>query len=207
MILKRAEAIELTTPYHEVWAAAHRHAWGLWRDRLLDDPEFIKPLTSAERYAVIHRHICDYVERHLEGNASFAPSLDFFAQILDNRALVRFKHVDDDFRLRNYRTDQQQHLDRQEFTERVEGQLVFDGFAPTMTVLIVGFTLTPGEEDLSQISVICRNPNLLYWYPILEAGGRFGDGGVDAQPFPGIDPTGPRVVSRRPAKSTEADAQ
>jgi hypothetical protein len=206
-ILEKPEAVELTTPYHEVWEAAHRHAWRLWHDRLLDDPTFFKPLTSADRYALIHRHICDYVGRHLEGRASFAPSLDFFAQIIDNRALVRFKHVDDDFRPRNYRTDQQQHLDRQQFTDRVAEQLILDGFAPTMTVLTVGFTLTPGEEDLSQISVICRNPKLLYSYSLLETGEGFGDGGVDVQPFPRMDPPGPRVVSRRPAQSTETDIQ
>jgi hypothetical protein len=206
-ILQQAAAIELTEPYHDVWVAAHRHAWGLWRDRLLNDPAFVKPLTSANRYAIIHSHICDYVESHLEGRASFARSLDFFAQIIDNQALVRFKHVDEDLRPRNYPTDQQQHLDRQEFTERVVGQLILDGFAPTMTVLTVGFSLTPGEEDLSQISVICRNPKLLYSYSLLETGEGFGDGEVDIQPFPSIDPPGPRVVSRRPAQSTETDLQ
>lgn len=208
-ILPMSEATELTSPCHQVWADAHRHAWALWQDRLLNDPEFVKPLTSSERYAILHRHITDYASRHLDGVVGHAPSLDFFAQVLDGRALVRFKHVDSDLKPRAYPTDQQQHLDRQEFTERIAEQLAFDGFPPAMTVLTVGFTLTLGEDNLGQIVVVCRTPELAYWYSILDAGEGYGDAsGGEIQPMPGIAPPGPRVTSRRrPAQADGTDAR
>ena len=57
-----------------------------------------------------------------------APSLDFFAQIVGGEFLVRFKHLDDNLEARNYPTDQQSHLNRQEFSDRMVEQLAFDGF-------------------------------------------------------------------------------
>lgn len=192
-ILTKAEAQAVTAPCHEVWVDAHVHAWGLWRDRLLNDPEFVKPLTAADRYTILHRHICDHVSRHLEHVP--IPQLDFFAQVLDGRVLVRFKHVDTDLRPRSYPTDTQQQLDRQEFTPHIESQLALDGFGP-MTVLTVGYTLVPGEDELSQVVVICRSPEVRFWYPLFGAVEGTGDG-IDVASMPGMEPPGPRVVSRR----------
>jgi hypothetical protein len=198
MLLSKTEAETLTSPYHEVWVEAHKHAWALWQDRLVSDPEFFKPLTSAERYAIIHRHICDYVERHVDGDARIVtpPSLDFFAQVIQDRALMRFKHLDEEFKPRSYPTDQQKELSRQEFAERIVEQLALDGVSAPLTVLTVGYTLTVGEESLGQIVVVCRTPDIRYWYSIQgTAGTQTGD--AEILPFPGMEPPLPRVISTR----------
>lgn len=198
-MVTKAEAQKLTAPCHDVWVDAHVHAWGLWKDRLLHDPEFIKPLTAPDRYTILHRHVCDHVSRHLPHVP--IPRLDFFAQVLGGRVLVRFKHVGSELKPRNYPTDTQWHLDRQEFTEHIGSQLALDGFGP-MTVLTVGYTLSTGEDELSQVVVVCRSPKVEFWYPIFGAAEATGDG-IDVTPMPGMEPPGPRIVSRRPRERPE----
>lgn len=202
----KAEAEALTSPYHDVWVEAHLHAWALWQDRLLNDPQFFKPLTSAERYAIVHRHICDYVERHVDSDTNIVtpPSLDFFAQVIQDRVLMRFKHLDEELKPRTYPTNQQQQLSRQEFDDRIVEQLAFNGCSAPLTVLTVGFTLTAGEEAIGQIVVVCRIPRLRYRYSIRGAAG-IQSADADILPFPGMESPAPRVVSTRQRDEEASD--
>jgi len=211
-LLSRDDAYDLTKPFHEVWEEAHRSTWAMWQERLEEDPMWFKPFTAGDRYLMLHRHICDFAARHLDGQVQHAPSLDFFAQIIGEKALIRFKHFDEDYRSRNYPTDQQEHLDKQEFTDRMQAQLALDGIAAPLTVLTVGYTLTPGEDALGFIGITCRTPYLRYWYPIVgNAGAASGDGidgadgGGTAPSFPGMEPPGPRIISTRPRKKTDGE--
>lgn len=207
-VLPPDQAYALTKPFHRVWADAHHSTWAMWQDRLQNDPSWFKVFTAGDRYLMIHRHVCDLVASQLEGKVQHAPSLDFFAQIVGDRALVRFKHLDEDLRPRNYPTDQQQHLDRQEFTERMETQLALDGIAAPLTVLTVGYTLTTGEEAIGQIVVTCHVPELWYWFSIDAATGQgFGGSGGDGEAprFPGIESPGPRIIPKRPRQKPEGE--
>lgn len=199
-LLTQSEAQAITDPFHEAWVSAHLDSWEMWSKRLAEDPVFFKPLREAERYSILHRHICDHAASALDGRVTNSESLKFFAQIIGNSAIVRFKHVDRDLRPTTYRTDQQDCIDHQEFSPAMVKALQFDGVAMPMTFLTVGFTLALGEEAISRVAVICRTPKLRFHYDIYNiAGEQACDGSVEVSPFPGMPSPGARVRSTRPS--------
>ena len=202
-LLTYDDAVLITEPFREAWLEAHQYAWRLWMSQVTENPEFVKPLTSSDRYVILHRHITDQAARRLDGHLVTADGCDFFAQRIGNRTLVRFKHLDSDLRPQNYPTDQQKHLDQQEYTERLVEQLSLNPVEEPPTVVTVGYTLTPGEDELSRVVIICRNPKLQWCIDLLDTAG-LGGGNVDVKPFPSMPPTPPRITSTR-RKQDEAE--
>jgi hypothetical protein len=203
-LLTTDEAQELTADCHAVWVDAHHHAFDLWKRRLAEDPEFFKPLIAGDRASILHRHIFDYAARHLDGRVISTDALGFNAQIIDGRAMVRFKYLHRDLKPRAYRTGQQEHLEDQEFTEEMLLPLTFEGVSDPPTVLTCGYTLALGEDAVSRVAVVCwYRGELRYWYDIFGETA-MGDGEV-VPLFPSSPPDQPRVVSKLTKKEAEQD--
>lgn len=189
-LLTASEAQALTEPYHQKWADAHQRSWDRYQDRAMNDPEFIKPLKSTERAAIIHRHVCDEVSR-IPG-AVCTERVGFFAQVIEPRALVRFKLLDPSFKPKNYPTSQQQELDRQEFNDGIMQQLTLDGIEDAPTLLTCGYLLSITEDEISRILVVCHTPELEFYYDVFEGGE-----GMQVTRLTPDKPQGPRVTSKR----------
>ena len=205
-LLPPEDAQALTEPSHSAMWDAHEYALSKWNEVSSAYPDFAKPQRPAERYAVMHRLVADYLASHLAENAVYTERLSFSALLLDNRALVRFKHLNSDLSHRVYPTDQQKHLGRQEFTGEMVKQLAFDGVTAPPTVLTLGYTETPAGDAISRVAVVCRTPKLYYAYDVLP--GATGAGGLPivVTPLPGNEPPGPRVISTREEKKRRDDA-
>jgi len=192
-LLSVEEAKALTSEYHEMWSAAHHHAWDLWTDRFANDPEFLKPMEPGDRATIVHRHIVDYVRRHIDGVCSWTDKLGFFLQILgeDAQAVVRFKYLNSALRPKNHPSTQQDLLADQAWAPDM---LAAAGLSYPPTKLDVGYTLTPIGEALSRLVVVCNyGKDQPYHYNIDS------EAGAVASTFPGptMAPPAPRVISKR----------
>jgi len=195
MLLTPEEAHALTLPSHEAMQDAHHDSMGLWNRLLLDFPKIATALQSAEKYAFLHRLIGQHLAANVAANARYIDALGFASLLIEDRALVRFKHLDGSFKPRAYPTNQQQHLGRQEFTEEMMEQLAIEGVLAPPTVLTLGYNESNRGDAIDRIVIVCRTPSLQYFYDVKPGAAGFGPTVV--QPFPGILPPAPRVISKR----------
>jgi hypothetical protein len=201
MLISLNEAELLVGPIRDLLVQAHLDSWDVWAKRVSDDPEFVKPLKEAERYAILHRHIIDHVSRYIGVHGRVTERLQFFGVAVGDKILLRFKHVDAELQPRRYPTEQQVNLSAQEFTNEMIEILSLDGVTAPLTVLTVGYTLTPAEDAISRVSVICHEPKLVYSFDLYNSQGGIND--VEVTPLPGVEPKKPRVVSKRAKKEGE----
>jgi hypothetical protein len=196
-LLTPDEAQALTSPLHQIWVEAHLDSFSKWKKRLTDDPEFFAPLSKRTRHNALHDLVISAIAREIHGRSTVTEILQFFAVVFSGQALVRFKHLDEELKPRNYPTEQQRNIGNQEFTEGMIEHLAFEGIEAPMTVLTVGYTLTLAEDEIASVVVVCRNPELVYSYDLYRREGDEGLGGLDVSPLPGFTPKGPRIISSR----------
>lgn len=197
MSINQSDSESLTQPFRDVVVDAHLGAWAMWAKRLDDDPEFMKPLTKAERFAFIHRHITDAIAIRVDGDARVrvTTALQFFALVIEDTLMVRFKHLDRELRPRNYQTTQQQHLAEQEFSDKMVRRLTLDGIGTELAVVTAGYTLTVAEDAVSRVSIVCHEPERAFFYDMYSASEPLASSSV--QRLAGFSPRTPRVSSKR----------
>lgn len=189
------EAMALTRPFHPLFHEAHTAAMSSFGQVAQEYPAFVKPLRPAEQYAILHRHIAEHLATHADDGAVYTEKLGFSALLLDARVLVRFKHLNPDYSIRVYPTDQQKHLARQQFTQKMMEQLALDGVGAPPAVLTLGYIESTDGYEIDQVAIVSRVPSLYYSYPVLA--GDSAAGPTVVTPFPGLEPPGPRVISKR----------
>src|SRR3954453_18699878 len=116
-LLPANEAQALTAPLHSVFLEAHTVSMSRWCHFMKTCPDFARPLDPAQKYALLHKNIASHVADNIGDTARFYDGLRFAAVLLEDKALIRFKHFDSAFRPRSYPTNQQRHLGSQQFTE------------------------------------------------------------------------------------------
>ena len=199
-ILSMEEAQEATASYHEPYLDAHHGAWSKWTDGVRQIPETFKDFDAQTRFTMLNRHIVASIDETLGGMWLATGGPKILVHPIDDRLIVRFKALNgDNFQPQSYRTDQQHKLSRQIYTERIWGQLSLAGFAKPPMLLTCGYYLTPGEDELAQIVIVCHVPELRYVYDV-------SDGPVaEILTLPGSLPIAPRVVSAL-VEEQEADS-
>lgn len=202
-LLTGDEAQQITEPFHDYWVKAHLRAWDFWQELIADKPHLAKPLGSSQRFDFLHQHVEENLRTELEGRALF-PKSDFFSQLIDNKVLLLFKHLNYEFRPERSGSEQQDNLARQVYVPRLAEQLELDTVAPTCAT--VGFTLTAGEDAISQVVVVCHVPSYLWHFPIYDSEAGSGTSGIgSASPFPSMPPVAPRIASKRRQDGIESE--
>jgi hypothetical protein len=201
------DAQSLTGPFHEWMHDAHRQAMERWVEFVTEKPDLTRPLRPPEKYAFLHRHIADHLASETKKGATYSESLGFSALLLssgDGLALVRFKHLNSDLSHRVYPTNQQRHLGRQQYTGSMMEQLALEGIDAPPTVLTLGYMESPAGNEMARVLIVCRTPKLYYHYDVLPGAEGTGTSHV-VQPFPGQEPSAPRVLSTREEKKRTGD--
>jgi hypothetical protein len=194
-LLTYEEALELTGPFHANYVEAHDYAMESIRDGLTRSPRMFKDFKDGTLKGMVHDLITAEINRTVGGFDWSTGGPWIFVHPIQGRALIRFKWLSpDDLSPRSYPTEQQELLARQEYTEPLWTQLQFHGFPAPPTLLTCGYTddLQDFDNPL-RVIIVCRSPELRFWYEIREAGeGEIGGAVVS---FPNMPPTAPRVVS------------
>ena len=187
------EANELTAPHHDAYVRAIETAWDHWEQGQQTLPEMFRDFGASLRAAAINTMMTGEIERTVSGVTRLKTGgRSVVIQLIDGKAFVRFKYLNGkDLRPQSYRTQQQIRLSEQRYTETLWEQLKLKGFDTPPTVLSVGYILTPAEDALSLIGIVCHVPEFRYFINLRDATGS----SSEVVPFPGMSPTEPEVVS------------
>ena len=74
----------------------------------------------------------------------------------------------------------------QVYIDPLAKQLILEDFKEPRMLLTQGYTLTPGEDGIDQIVVVCYSPEFRYFYDIRD------DTKAEVATFPGMEPKPPR---------------
>jgi hypothetical protein len=155
-MLSESNASILTAPHHRLWLDAHRYAenewWGVFRKKA---PRTFAELSSLTRANFIHDKVRAYIIG-LGIGLSVSDSMGFFAQIVSDTtgsALVRFKLLDNQLQPSYHASEQQDRMDRHEFTHE---QLSLMGIPAPPTPLTCGYQVAKDESSIQRVVVVCH---------------------------------------------------
>lgn len=144
--------------FEELLIEAHKAAIKKsWATLLEKQPEIALPLDETARANLIHPHIRVEVEQRIEGVPGVAVNdkLDFFALMIDDDMLMRFKNVENG-NPRNYPTTRQKELASQRFTEEMRLDLLGDASLRPPTLITCGHTLDGAALGRLEIRRDCK---------------------------------------------------
>lgn len=197
MLLTKDEGFLATAPLHEPLVAGMKGAVEAWRKLVKETPEIGKSLTGRSRANFIYDLALSRLEPSLQatGYARYADSLQFRCFLIEPSALLRVKHVGSGAP-RNYRTTQQKHLSRQEFTQDMLDLL---DLPDAVTVLTCGYALEGTKLSRVEVRMDCAAGGS-WSFPIFGE-----DISIERTALPGLeDDTKPAVV--RSAKELREEA-
>lgn len=197
-------AQERIEPFKDHLIDAHLAVGEKWEAFLRDNPEFAHPFDDTARANVIHPHIRYEVEQRIAGvpGVEVNDKLKFFALMIDNDMLLRFKYVGHGVP-HNVSTTRQKELASQRFTEKMTADLLGDASLQPPTLLTCGHTFEGEKIGRIEIRRDCKG-HLPWSFEI------FGGEAVNApQVIPTLeDETRPaRVVSAREKEQTAEKGQ
>jgi hypothetical protein len=176
----------------------HQAAAEVWAKLVKEQPEVVLPLDDTARANLIHPHIRYEVERRVEGLPAVMinDKLDFFALMIGDDILLRFKYVGHGMP-RNYGTTRQKELASQRFTPTMIGDLLGDASLQPPTMLTCGHTLDGEKLGRLEIRRDCKG-HLPWSFDI------FGGNAVNA---PLVIPTLEDEIRPARVKSAQEDEQ
>ena len=200
-MIELPECQELIDPLKEALIGAHLEGFRLCQEIFTKNPGFAAPLTSSEKKAIIHQHVCNEVGNRLPQGMALTDKPGFWALTVNDRLLVRFKCLNDGAP-RSYATGQQRRLDRQEFTQEMLSGLNLN-VPPTFVT--AGYTTADDWSEIARVLVRRDCVGHLPWsfdiYP--------SEAVEEPLAFPGIADVEPAVVSstREEVAQTTDDAE
>ena len=157
-VIELDQARERIGPFEGLLIDAHKAAIKTsWATLLEKQPEIAFPLDDTARANLIHPHIRVEVERRIEDVPGVVVNdkLDFFALMIDDDTLMRFKNVENGAP-RNYLTTRQRELASQRFTEEMRLDLLGDASLKPPTLITCGHTLDGAELGRLKIRRDCK---------------------------------------------------
>jgi hypothetical protein len=144
-------------PYTEPLVDAHLATVEKWKRLMVEMPEWALPLDATARAVSLHRHLSYEVEQRLDQlpRARVNDALDFFALLIDDDILLRFKYVGHG-EPHNFPTRQQRLLARQTFTEPMTERLLGDASLTPPTLLTCGYTLDGDQLGRIEVRRDCK---------------------------------------------------
>lgn len=145
-------------PFEDLLIEAHKSAIKKsWATLLEKQPEIALPLDETARANLIHPHIRVEVEQRIEDVPGVVVNdkLDFFALMIDETMLMRFKNVENGMP-RNYPTTRQKELASQRFTEEMRLGLLGDASLEPPTLITCGHTLDGDKLGRLEIRRDCK---------------------------------------------------
>ena len=174
-------------------------AWDKWQS-FQTHPDFAyvaQTFDSSARFHFLSRVIAGHIETNTKAVRFNVGGPGLLFQPIEEELFVRFKHLNGwDLQPRSAATPQQVALMSQVYIDPLAKQLILEDFKEPRMLLTQGYTLTPGEDGIDQIVVVCYSPEFRYFYDIRD------DTKAEVATFPGMEPKPPRLLSayvERPA--------
>lgn len=151
-LISLSDAKSLLRPHEPALTQVVLEPWKRWRQFGANEPMLALPLGEAERAQWLHAHMRFEAKQLFDAKADViaTDALEFFALIISQKVLLRFKYVGSG--PQNVPTQQQQLLARQRYTSDMLGALELDGLEPP-TLLTLGYRLTMDASEVSNIVV------------------------------------------------------
>lgn len=195
------ECQELIGPLKGALVNGHIEGFRVCQEIFTNNPAFAAPLTSSEKKAIIHQHVCNEIGTRLPDGITLTDRLGFWSVTIEERLLVRFKCLNDGLP-RSYPTTQQRRLDRQQFTQEMLGGL---GLGEPPTFVTAGYTVADDWSNIHRVLVRRDCVGHLPWtfdiYPAAAV--------EEPLAFPGIPSVVPAMVSstREEVEQAAEDAE
>jgi hypothetical protein len=155
LVISLDTARDRIEPIEGLLIEAHKTAAANWRTLLTEQPALALPLDKTTRANFLHCHITSEIGRGIErlGDVKANDKLDFYALMIGQDILLRFKYIGHDGTPRNVPTERQKLLARQQYDEAMVLALTGDTSIAPPTLLTCGYTLTD-EHEVDRIEIL-----------------------------------------------------